>query len=251
MNNFNSFNPGESISGDRSGEDNYETFEEHMKNMGQQDGIEQQYDAAPRESREQRGNIGGKIGELIEHAGKIVNRVLNGSMWAKSNERQLSSPSLKNEELSEGTTYVNEAIRNAANKVKEGSTLDSRDIMKLFYYPDPHFEGSQEVFDNIGLKNGTDFDVDLPKPLYDQDGNIYQTPLKVSFRNPDGKYTQMLFSKDENGIFFTATKGNKEHCDVGYRGGVVPLEPSNRAILEVANFDFKDHTVKNVVTPER
>lgn len=195
----------EQASGDQSDATEYESFEEHMRNL--------------KERREQQ---------------------------RKYNLEQMARPSLKNEQVETGVSYLDGDVTAIQEKLKKGEALTSEDILNLLPRK-KQYDGSQEVFDKIGLGKGFDFDVELPKSLYDDNGNMYHTDLKVSFGNPDGTYTRASFTDVEDGIVLTAVKGSREACDVGYRSktGVADVKPK-RISIGTATFDYKSESVKDV-----
>lgn len=219
----------------------YPSFDEHMRELEEQEDVNQEDNRV-----EQQGSL---VSSIIERAKRSLNRILNRPKWAEYNYKELTRPSLKNEKLSEGQVYINKGITNASNKIQQGEPLNSEDILGLLS-PGLYFDGAQEVFDNIGLEKGQDFDVDLPKYLYDQDGKMYKsTDLSVSFRNPNGMFTRMIFSEGNDGLQFTAISGSREACDVGYRGEAKQSLLRNTSLIEVATFDYGSRSVKNVVVP--
>jgi hypothetical protein len=188
---------------------------------------------------------------LIEGAVKLVDGArglasavrmrINRRQWVKHNEEEFLRPSLKNEENTPGTTFLRREEQIVSEKVHprkgmEPQPLNENDILGLLRVPAQLIhEDTSGIFDKLGLGEGRDFDVQLPRRLFNvKDGKPFETALGVSFKNPDGEYTCVFLKKEGDVIRLTAYKGSGETCDVGYRG--TPSEQQRERVTKLGDF---------------
>ena len=153
-------------------------------------------------------------------------RVLSAEEIAARNREEYERPSLKNDTDREGITLLgNDAVR-IREKLKNNEPLTCKDIIALSP-GDINYEGVQDVFNALGFDKGTDFDIKTQGLTYDEGGNGSETNFMVSFRNPDGTYTRMSFTRAENpndknkmDVQLIAIRGAESDCNVGYRNRI-------------------------------
>lgn len=141
---------------------------------------------------------------------------------AKDNARNLSRPSLKNEELENGAQYMGFAVENLSKKIKDGQRLEVVDITSLT--DEKGFGHNEQIGDyllDLGINNGKDFDIRLPAEVISIHGKKEKTPLSISFNNGED-FTRVDISKDRDGatIVSSYTGKGEEGVDVGYDGPV-------------------------------
>lgn len=140
---------------------------------------------------------------------------------AEENTRNLSRPSLKNEELKDGAKYMSFVVENLSEKIKDGQKLEASDIVALAKDQvfSTHGDKIKDYLIDLGINNGKDFDIRLPEWLIMKDGEEKKTPLSISFNNGED-FTRIDISKDQNGatIVSSYTGKGEEGVDVGYDG---------------------------------
>ena len=182
-----------------------------------------------------------KLADGARGLASAVRTRINRRQWVKHNEEEFSRPSLKNEENTPGTTFLRREEQIVFEKVHprngmEPQSLNENDILGLLRVPAQLIhEDASEIFDKLGLGEGRDFDVQLSRKLFNiKDGKSFETPLGVSFKNPDGEYTCVFLKKEGDVIRLTAYKGSSEACDVGYRG--TPSERQRERVTKLGDF---------------
>lgn len=228
--NHNSFPTGEQAPDQQDSGDAVEfpSFEEHMQQMEQQKGGEKEK------------------GSLIERAKKAIDNILHRRERIEHNMQELNRPTLKNTELKGDAVFRDKGVEIVHNKLKNGEPLSGEDITGMVF-PEYVIEDSEKIFGGIGIENGSDFDVDLPKTMFNDDGSTYETPLSVSFKNPDGEFTRINIEKGDGEVVLTSYRGKRENgADVSYRG---PISREGPKLTTYVKFDYVGKTTDKIVTP--
>ncbi len=223
--NPNSFPTGEQAPSQQDSGDAVEfpSFEEHMQQMEQQKGGEKEK------------------GSLIERAKKAIDNILHRRERVAHNMQELNKPTLKNTPP-ESASFRDAGIAGVYNKLRENQPLSGSDVMGMVF-PGYNPKETEEIFNEIGIGSGSEFDVDLPKTLYESDGSEYTTPLMVSFKNIDGSFTQIGISKEEGKVNLFAGRGRREGADVNYSGPRSPKDAPE--VFKVVSFDYAGQTLVN------
>lgn len=209
------------------------------------------------ESGDQQDTIPDRFDELTMNPTEEP-RVLSAEEIAERNREEYERPSLKNDTGREGTTLLGNDGSDATRiqeKLKNNELLTCEDIIALSP-GDINFEGVQDVFNALGFDKGTDFDIKTKGLIYDEGGNGSETDYKVSFRNPDGTYTRMSFTRVENpndknkmDVQLIAIRGAESDCNVGYRNRIGDANAGphrNTSKIGEAFFDSTKREITNI-----
>lgn len=202
--NHNSFPSGEQSPSQSEGGDiaEYPSFEEHMQNMEQQNGEKQ---------------------SLIERAKNAIHNLIHRREWVRQNTEVLTRPTMKNEDL-RGNSYIGVAQNEVSRKIKNGEPLSIKNVTSMAeeYGYGQGYEGLGDLLEEIGVENGTDFDVQQPGTLISPNGEEIQHPLSISFRNNQGDFTRIDLYKDApgEGHAISYSGAAEEGVDVGYSGPI-------------------------------
>ena len=129
--------------------------------------------------------------------------------------------SMKNSEIPRGGSLIKEDIE-IHQKVQNGEPLSVEDITSLAKWHGfgQGYEGLGDFLEEIGLSDGSDFDVRLPGVVVGEDGGERDLPLSISFRNKEGNFTRIDIKRDQDGKPWVHSFNGeaREGADVGYNG---------------------------------
>ena len=125
-----------------------------------------------------------------------------------------------------------EVVKQVTEKLSHGGRLTTADMLSVV-----NWQGlSSEVLENAdafismtGANEGSDFDVRMSSWIYDQNGNMVETPTVVSFKNKEGNPMEISFFEhrhyDRSSGQMVLDRGHKDiysvaAYEVDERGGV-------------------------------
>lgn len=145
-------------------------------------------------------------------------RALETSPPPKFEESYIPS-SMKNSEMPR--SLIREEVE-IYQKVQNGEPLSAQDITSLAKWHGfgQGYEGLGDFLEEIGLSDGSDFDVRLPGVVVGEDGGERDLPLSISFRNKEGNFTRIDIKRDQDGKPWVRSFNGeaREGADVGYNG---------------------------------
>lgn len=147
-------------------------------------------------------------------------RALEASVPPKFEESYIPS-SMKNSEIPRGG-YLGKEDAEVHKKIQNGESLNIEDITSLArrHGFGQGYEGLGGFLEDIGLGDGSNFDVRLPGVVVKEDGSERDLPLSISFHNKEGNFTRVDIKRDQDGKpWVHSFKGEaNEGADVGYNG---------------------------------
>lgn len=179
----------------------YPTFEEHMEEIG----------STPSSSNPEASDNKKEKSGIIESIKNRFNMLMNRKRWLKHNSEEMMRPSVKNRGKIEGNiSFFSEADEIVYEKVTDGEKLNAGDVFGLLkashYIDSEEKDGIMSMLEEIGISDGQDFDVRYGGWTFTDEGKTYEEPLRISFKNKDGSFTEI-----------SATKGKeRSHCDYSF-----------------------------------
>ena len=127
------------------------------------------------------------------------------------------------------------------NKIRNGEKLGKDEVFHMLkmegYVDEVEQENVDKVLDYIGMTEGEQFDMKVGSYAYTPEGESYELPCEISFKNEDGSFTKIMATKGKErshrtesvGRHIVVTRGPQDLNDVGYHGNV-DLSPDNKLI---------------------